>query len=495
MVDRSLSARSLELLLGDWRGRGSAYESLADRIRLLVVDGRIPVETRLPAERDLADRLGVSRTTVAAAYRRLRELDHLHSVRGSGSVARLPGAPAILPAAFESEYLDFSKAAPPALPWLSDLAREAAADLPGHLGDSGYDPIGILPLRQAIADRYAQRGLPTSPDQIMVTIGAQHAIALVSRAVLGRGDRALIEMPTYPHAYEALRGAGARLVGSPVVPHAGAGPKGATGAGAGAAAALDADREEAASLVQSIRHSNPAIAYLMPDFQNPTGRTMSRESRARVLDAAARQGTVVMADETIAELDIDRAETFPPMAADGPAVLIGSVGKTIWGGIRVGWIRADRPLIRRLLAVRAPGDLGTPILEQLLVARAIERMDDVLALRREQLLAGRELVERRVAELLPEWQVPHVDGGIVTWIGLGAPVSSQLVLAARQEGLIITAGPRFGVDGAFERFLRVPICQSLEATDAALQALARAWRSLGGVPLGEPDPELLASVV
>ncbi|MFF2372497.1 PLP-dependent aminotransferase family protein [Agromyces sp. NPDC058110] len=487
MVDRSLSARSLELLLGDWRGRGSAYEALADRIRLLIVDGRIPVETRLPAERDLADRLGVSRTTVAAAYRRLRELDHLHSVRGSGSVARLPGAPAILPAAFESEYLDFSKAAPPALPWLSDLARRAAEDLPAHLGDSGYDPIGIPPLRQAIADRYAQRGLPTSPDQIMVTIGAQHAIALVSRAVLGRGDRALIEMPTYPHAYEALRGAGARLVGSPVVPH----PAG----GAGTAAAIDADREEAAGLVQSIRHSNPAIAYLMPDFQNPTGRTMSRESRARVLDAAARQGTVVMADETIAELDIDRSEAFPPMAADGPAVLIGSVGKTIWGGIRVGWIRADRPLIRRLLAVRAPGDLGTPVLEQLIVARALERMDDVIALRREQLRAGRELVERRVAELLPEWRVPHVDGGIVTWIGLGAPVSSQLVLAARQEGLIVTAGPRFGVDGAFERFLRVPICQSPEATDAAVQALARAWRSLGGVPLGEPDPELLASVV
>ncbi|ANJ28247.1 PLP-dependent aminotransferase family protein [Agromyces aureus] len=492
MVDRSLSARSLEVLLGDWRGRGSAYEALADRIRLLIVDGRIPVETRLPAERDLAERLGLSRTTVAAAYRRLRELDHLHSVRGSGSVARLPGAPAILPASLESEYLDFSKAAPPALPWLADLARQAAEDLPAHLGDSGYDPIGILPLREAIADRYTRRGLPTSPDQIMVTIGAQHAIALVARTVVARGDRALIEMPTYPHAYEALRGAGARLVGSPVAPH-GDGPVGPV---AGATdAAIAADREEAMSLVQSIRHSNPVLAYLMPDFQNPTGRTMSRESRGRVLDAAARQGTVVIADETIAELDIDRAEAFPPMAADGPAVLIGSVGKTIWGGLRVGWIRADRPLIRRLLAVRPPGDLGTPILDQLLVTRGLERMDDILALRREQLRAGRALVERRVAELVPEWHVPHVDGGIVTWIGLGAPVSSQLVLAARQEGLIVTAGPRFGIDGAFERFLRVPICQPLDATDAALQALGRAWRSLGGVPLGEPDPELLASVV
>jgi DNA-binding transcriptional MocR family regulator len=483
MVDRSLSARSLEVLLGDWRGTGSAYEALADRIRLLIVDGRVPVETRLPAERDLADRLGLSRTTVAAAYRRLRELDHLHSVRGSGSVARLPGAPAMLPMPLESEYLDFSKAAPSALPWLPDLARQAAEDLPPYLGDAGYDAIGIPVLRQAIADRYTARGLPTSPDQVMVTIGAQHAIALVSRALIARGDRAVIETPTYPHAYEALRGAGARLVGSPVVPQA----SGEAGA--------DADREETAGLVQAIRHANPVVAYLMPDFQNPTGRTMSRESRARVLDAAARQGTVVIADETIADLDIDRVGDYPPMAADGPAVLIGSVGKTVWGGLRVGWIRADRPLIRRLLAVRSPGDLGTPILEQLLVARALEGFDDVLRLRREQLRAGRDLLEQRVAELLPEWEVPHVDGGIVTWAALGAPVSSQLALAARREGLIITAGPRFGIDGAFERFLRLPICQTPEATDAAVRALARAWRSLAGAPLAEPEPELLASVV
>ena len=182
MVDRILTARSLEVLLGDWRGPGSAYEALAERVRLLMVDGRIPVETRLPAERDLADRLGLSRTTVAAAYRRLRDQDHLVSVRGSGSVARLPAIPVLSPALAESEYLDFTKAAPPALPWLTDLARQAVDDLPAHLGDAGYDTIGIPVLREAIAARYTARGLPTSPDQIMVTIGAQHAIALLAAA-------------------------------------------------------------------------------------------------------------------------------------------------------------------------------------------------------------------------------------------------------------------------------------------------------------------------
>ncbi|MDQ2699155.1 MAG: PLP-dependent aminotransferase family protein, partial [Actinomycetota bacterium] len=295
---------------------------------------------------------------------------------------------------------------------------------------------------------------------------------------IGRGDRAVTEVPIYPHAYEALRAAGARLVPVPVAPHG-----------------IGDEREETDGLVQAIRHSNPVMAYLIPDFQNPTGRTMSRAARARVLDAAARQGTIVVADETTAELSIDRPGDFPPMAVDGPAVLVGSVGKTVWGGIRVGWIRAERPLIRRLLAVRSPGDLGTPILEQLLVTRLVGRMDEILELRREQLRSGRERLEEILARLLPEWEVPRVDGGIVTWVGLGAPVSSQLALSARREGLIIAAGPRFGVDGAFERFLRLPICYSPETTDAAVQALARAWRALAHAPASEPEPELLASVV
>jgi DNA-binding transcriptional MocR family regulator len=315
----------------------------------------------------------------------------------------------------------------------------------------------------------------------MVTIGAQHAIALLARALIGRGDRALIEAPTYPHAYEALRAAGARLVTVPVEPRDG----GADGFGA---------VDEVDALTRAIRHSNPVAAYLMPDFQNPTGRSLGAEGRERVLDAAARQGTIMIADETTAELDIDRGLDLAPLAAYGPAVMIGSVGKTVWGGIRVGWIRAERPLLRRLLAVRSPNDLGTPILEQLMVTRLMGRMDDILELRREQLRAGRDRLESLLADAFPDWHVPHVDGGIVTWVGLGAPVSSQLALAARSQGLIIAAGPRFGIDGAFERFLRLPICYSAETTDAAVQALSRAWGALARTPV-PADQGALGAVV
>ncbi|MDM4762212.1 PLP-dependent aminotransferase family protein [Galbitalea sp. SE-J8] len=470
----AISARALRLLLDDWRTTGPAYAALADRIRLLVLDGRVPIASRLPAERELAEALRVSRTTITAAYAHLREAGYLDSVRGSGSVARLPGRAPVNLDAHRPGYLDFSKAALPAIPDIADAVRRAADRLPAHLGDSGFDPVGLPELRSAIAERYTRRGLPTDADQVMVTVGAQSAIGLVTRTLLSRGDRALIEAPSYPHAIDALRAAGARVATVPVSADAG----------------WDED-----VLDQVLRGVSPTLGYLMPDFHNPTGRSMSPELRERTLTLAARQGTVLVADETMAELAID-APDVAPFAAFDPAKLaitIGSVGKTLWGGIRIGWIRAERSVIQRLVRARSTSDLGTPILEQLVVADLLERYDDIIAVRREQLRAGRDHLERALADAIPEWRVPRVQGGLTAWINLGAPVSSQLVLAARTRGLLLAAGPRFGVDGAFERFLRLPISYSAQETDAAVAALRDAWVTL--VPDTFADPSFLAEVV
>ena len=485
MAEKQLSARALDTLLGQWRGTGSAYLALAERIRLLTLDGRIALGCRLPAERDLSGYLGLSRTTVTAAYRYLRDAGFLHSVRGSGSVTRLPGGLPGPVGASNDGFLDFSQAAMPAWPGLADVALQAAADLAPYLGGSGFDPVGIPELRAAVAARYAARGLPTQPDQIMITIGAQHAIALLARVLIGRGDRALVEMPTYPHAYEALRAAGARLV--------------SVGVSAGGPGESDgAPGWDETALLQILERSNPQLGYLMPDFHNPTGQTMPTEQRERVIAAAARQGTVLIVDETIAELNIDRPGTFLPFAglagdATGTVVTIGSVGKTVWGGLRVGWIRAEPALIRKLVAARAANDLGTPILEQLMVLRLLDQMPAILEQRRTLLRTGRAYLEERLAGAFPSWQVPHVHGGMTAWINLGSPLSSQLALAARNHGLVVPAGPRFGIDGAFDRFLRIPFSRTPDEVDRAIEALELAWASLLRHPL--PVSEYLADVV
>jgi DNA-binding transcriptional MocR family regulator len=470
----SLSARSLASLLRGWREATAApaYTALAGRIRLLILDGRIPLGTRVPAERDLAAQLGVSRTTVTASYGELRDAGFLDSLRGSGSVARLPSRSPITIDNHQSGYLDFSKAAVPAIPVLAEAALRAATELPAYLGDSGFDPIGLPVLRAAVADRYTERGLPTEPEQIMITLGAQHAIALLARTLLGRGDSALVESPSYPHAYEALKLTGARLVPVSVTTEEG---------------------WDEAALEQALQRTSPALGYLMPDFHNPTGQTMPPALRERMLALAKRQGTVIVADETMAELIIDRPDTPLPLAAYGAAVTIGSVGKTVWGGVRIGWIRAERQLIQKLTRARSAGDLGTPALEQLVVKNLLEQYDTILETRRAQLRAGRDHLAGSLAVAFPQWRVPRPDGGLTTWVNLGAPVSSQLTLAARAEGLLLAAGPRFGIDGAFERFLRIPFGYSAEETDRAVAALGVAWTSLSRGPI--LDQSFLAEVV
>lgn len=473
-----LSARSLALLLESWRDDANrpAYQALADRIRLLVIDGRVPLGTRIPAERELASHLGVSRTTVTAAYAELREQGYLDSIRGSGSVARLP-KPSV-PGFQETApgLIDFTKAMMPAVGGLAEASQRAAQQLPGYLGLSGFDPFGLPVLREAIAARYTSRGLPTDAEEIMVTIGAQHAIALLSRTLLARGDRALVESPSYPHAMEALREAGGRLVGVNVSTENG---------------------WDEGGLEQVMQRTSPTLAYLMPDYHNPTGMTMSAELRRKTVELAATAGTTLLIDETMAELTIDGDPQQPPFAIHATdevrPIMIGSLGKSVWGGLRIGWIKADRPVIQRLARARNSGDLGTPMFEQLVAADLLGDFEPILRRRGEQLRAGRDQLVALLAERMPEWNVPRPAGGLTAWVNLGAPVSSQLTLAARNEGLLVAAGPRFGIDGAFERFLRIPYAHPAFEIDQAVDALANAWQTVGRYAI--PEQGYLAAVV
>tara|TARA_R110002020_G_scaffold48774_9_gene139059 strand:+ start:2276 stop:3715 length:1440 start_codon:yes stop_codon:yes gene_type:complete len=460
MADSRLSSRALVQLLGEWRDSAPAYRGLADAVRMLCLDRRIAPGTALPAERDLAARLGLSRTTVAAAYRDLRESGHVASLRGSGSVVRAVGPIADVPEPGDEDTIDLHRASPAAWPGLSALFVDAASDAPRWVGRSGYDLVGAVKLRTAIADRYTARGLPTVPDQIIVTTGAQSAISLVTDVLVRRGDRVAIETPTYPHAADALREADARLVAIPVDAEYG----------------WDLERAD-----HVLRRAAPSLAYLMPDFQNPTGATMSEHTRRMLAESAADAGAIVVADETTADLNIDRPfESLPFGFGLDPSVqrnivTIGSLGKTVWGGLRIGWIRADLDLVPRLIAARPRRELGTPELEQQVAILAFERLPEILLQRAQLLREGRDTLVRALAVALPEWTVPTVHGGVSLWVGLGAPVSFPLALAVRSRGLILSSGPRFGVDGGHERHLRVPFTAPPTELTRAVEILADAW--------------------
>lgn len=461
-----MSARALLSMTGDLGAERVAYTELAGRIRVLIADGRIAVGTRLPSERELAVLAGRSRTTIVATYRSLRDSGHLVSRRGSGSRASLPHVEDV--SKRPGHAVNFAVSVPPPVEGLRELIAETTADLPDITTFPGFDMLGNDALREAIADRYTGRGLPTSPDQIMVTTGGQHAIALAAHTLVHRFDTALVESPTYPHAYEAFQRAGARLIATPVttqgwdIPH----------------------------LTATLQRARPTAAYLIPDFHNPTGASMEPEDRARVVHAARGAGTTLVIDEAPVDLNIDRPWDDGPFARhstrhaewNGSGVItLGSLSKSIWSGLRIGWIRADEAVIRRLAQARPSGDLGTPPIEQLIGERVVRRLDQLVVGRRRFLHDHRAVLTESLTRRLPQWSVPRPDGGLSMWVQLDHPGSSALTSLCRARGMSLIAGPKFSIDGSHERYLRLPFTSPIADLDVGVRLLAEAWEELGAV--------------
>jgi DNA-binding transcriptional MocR family regulator len=490
MAARVISAATLARDLGRWRQEESgtaqsgtagttrrtarpAYLALAESIRLLIHDGRAPLGVALPSERDLATTLGVSRTTVTSAYALLRERGYLISRQGSRSTVALPAtvkhdgtAPArsilAMMSPGELPTIDLTYAAMSAPPEMNDAYSVALQGLPIYLGTHGMDPVGVHALREAIARRFAERGLPTDPDQILVTLGAQHGLRLLLNVLTAPAERVLIDHPTYPNAIEAIRDVGARPVPVPLRPeHPEAGWD------------LDGIRSAA-------RQTAASTAYLVPDFNNPTGLLMGAGARAELAAIARETRMTVIVDESMVDQQLD-GEIQPPVAAfarGSEIVTIGSASKSFWGGLRVGWIRANPALITKLLGTRSTVDLGTPVMDQLATVHLLEHAGTILSRRRDQLRGRRATLLAALAEELPDWRAMPGVGGMSVWVQLPAPVSTALAATAPNHGVLLAAGPRFGVQGAFERFLRLPFTHEEPDLRLAVKAIATAYTTL-----------------
>jgi DNA-binding transcriptional MocR family regulator len=483
----SLNPTAMLRLLGAWNtGAAPAYRELADVVRLLVMDGRIPLDVALPSERALAVTLGVSRTTVTAAYASLREQGFLRGGQGSRGRTGIPhrtipvSGPGL---AVPEGTLDLAYASLPATGEVVHRAfADALIDLPALLPGFGYDAVGLPPLREAIADRYTATGIPTTAAQILVTSGAQHALNIILRTLAGRQQKVLVEHPSYPNALDAIRASGSRTVPVPMPPVAepasGGGVEPASGGGVEpASGGWDID-----GMVAAMRHQRPAMAYLVPDFHNPTGRIMSNLQRRRLVREAAGTGTVLVVDETLRELNLDAVSTSPLSAFSPAVVTIGSLSKSHWAGLRTGWIRADEDSISRFVQTRTTMDLGGPVVEQLAAARLLRAFAEPLDARLAELRRNREALLGLLAEHLPDWHVERPRGGLTAWCRLPTPSSTALTVVAPDFGVRLAAGPRFGVGGAFEHFMRVPYTLAPAQLETAVLALRDAQARIDASP-------------
>ncbi|MGH8862003.1 MAG: PLP-dependent aminotransferase family protein [Jatrophihabitantaceae bacterium] len=460
-----IGGRALAALLPDLHSqRGPVYSALRDAITALVLDGRIATETRLPSERELAASLQISRATVTAAYDALRVSGFLTSRTGSGSFVTVPAGSRPGPSLARwraggdtADVIDLScaaLAAPPGV--LQDALPPAAAALPRYAASEGYEPAGLPVLRAAIADRFSARGMPTGPEHILVSNGAMHAYDLLLQLLIGPGDRVLTELPTYPGAIDGARRIGARIVPVPMAADGG---------------------WDVATMRATLRQTAPRLAYLIPDFHNPTGALVDDDARRDVLRAARQTGTTVVVDESFVELGFC-AGMRGAASIDPSVIVVGSLSKPVWGGLRIGWVRASVDLVQRLAALRASIDMGGAVLDQLVAAQIVPRLADLMPERIAMLRARRDVLVAALRRELPEWRFTAPRGGISLWAELDAPLSTPLTMLAAPAGVIVVPGSRFGVDGTLERFLRVPFSLPEERLETAVHRLAEVWRGL-----------------
>jgi DNA-binding transcriptional MocR family regulator len=478
-VDQALviSPQALADLLGRWPAAdGALYRLLAGRIGRLADTGELPAGVRLPPERALAAALSVSRNTVALAYQVLRDEGMAASRQGSGTrlvphrttpaaVHRANGFfTGLLSAA---PQFDLSVAA-------VDCAPQVAAMLhsPGDvLNESerilltrgtGYLPYGQPDLRAAIAWMLTTfHGIPTTADQVLITTGAMQALDLLLRCEVAPGHAVVTEDPTYPGFIDALHRSGARPVGV---------PPGDMGRLAGAVAV-----------------HRPALAYLIPTYQNPTGLVLPAAERHEVVALAGRHPDITFIDDmTTAELPLSAdgsgvdgvMDGPPPLAALAPrlpnVVTVGSLSKTYWGGLRVGWVRAPEGIIARLAAAKAATDLGSPAFTQGLVAALIRSSH-------EQIIAYRAgWARQRYAALaaalgthLPDWTWSAPAGGLTIWARRpGDADSGGFTQAALRRGVAVVPGRLLSVSAERSPWLRLAFTLPPDDLATAVKVLA-----------------------
>ncbi|MFE1448102.1 aminotransferase-like domain-containing protein [Streptomyces olivaceoviridis] len=288
---------------------------------------------------------------------------------------------------------------------------------------------GDADLREAIAQRLTARALPTDSDDLVITTGSQQALTLITATALEPGDVVLVEDPCYLAALQTFGFAGARVVPVPtdddgIIPEA----------------------------LDEIAAREPAkLLYLVPTFQNPTGRTLPAARRTAVAEAAARHGFWIVEDDPYGELRYD-GEQVPWIAASPAAsdrtILLGSFSKIMAPGLRLGYLRAPAAIRRSCVIAKQAADLHTSTVDQAVAARYLRDSDldahirvisDAYRERRDALLGG-------LPTALPfgsRWN--HPAGGMFVWVTLpeGHDATELLQVAVSHEVAYVPGAPFF----------------------------------------------------
>jgi len=454
-------------------GRGPFYRRLATAVADAIAAGHLPAGSLLPSERQLATRLGVARGTVVAAYEQLAAEGAVIRRQGSGTwVAETAGVDddgvderdaglraRRLTEGFFRAGDDLIDLAPAVVPNLDGLPAEAFAPdlrvLETMAAGHGYLPLGLPALRERLALLHTEHGLATRPAQVGVTVGALQAITLSVRLLVRPGDTVVVEEVTFPGVLDVLSRAGARF----------------------ATVRSDGGGVRPDDLARVVERARPRLVYLVPTCHNPTGTILPDHRRAEVAAIIDRSDTWLVEDESLAWSAADgrRPPAVACHARSDRVITIGSLAKVLWGGLRVGWVRAADAFIERLGRLKAAEDLGGDVVAHAIALRLLDQYDATVAARRDHLNRNRARVLGLLAELLPDWRADAPAGGVCLWVRLPAGTADELLPVAEAHGVSFLPGGAASAREAHLDHMRLALTPAPAVLEEGVRRLADAW--------------------
>jgi 2-aminoadipate transaminase len=318
---------------------------------------------------------------------------------------------------------------------------------------------GLPQLREWVAHDLKKQGMQVSPEQVLITTGSQQGLDLVAKVLIDAGSKILVETPTYLGALQAFM---------PMEPEV---------------VSVDSDDEGVDATDLRAKAAGARFIYLLPNFQNPTGRTMSEARRVSVARVAQDSGLPVIEDNPYGDLWFDQAPTAS-LSSRLPeqSLYLGSFSKILAPGLRLGYVVAPKALYPKLLQAKQAADLHTPSFNQRVVAEVlkdgfIERhVPTIRALYKRQCEAMLEALDREMAGLGVTWNRPA--GGMFLWAQLPKGMDAvQLLPHAVDKGVAFVPGAAFYAAQPVQETLRLSfVTSTVEQIRTGVAALAQTIR-------------------
>jgi len=456
------------------------YLQLCEALRTDLRDGRLRVGDRLPSERDCAAQLGVSRTTVTAAYQELKDQGLLRGFVGRGVIVMASDTDQSPAGTVPWPQLGarLTRFAPPpaqrrssgdiplADGWLhpSLVPHAALAAVAARIAGLAEPfanvapPQGLAVLREALAAGLQEQGMRVTADELLVTGGAQQGLNVIARTLLGPGDVCLVESPCWHGAFRAFRAAGAEVVGVP----------------------MDHEGINADALEDALVRARPKFVYLIPTLQCPTGRVMGIERRRHVLQLCERFRTPIVESHVYGDLVFGPAPpSLKKLDHAGLVIQQGSASKSISPALRLGWLAAPREALGLLVAAKASLDLSTPALTQAVLAAFINNGSHSrrLAGLRTELKERRDLLVRALIPHCPGLRFTAPGGGLYIWAEVPPGLSgAEVEAAASDEGVSVRGGESFLPEQGASGHIR--LCYASPETGQLVEGAKRLGQAL-----------------